>query len=118
MKAIIQTGYGSSEFFELREIEEPINKDNEVLVKVHATAMNAGDVFFMRGDPYMVRLMAGLPKPKNYIPGYDFAGRVVKIGKNVNNLHPGDEVYGSGQGTFAEYVSAKEKNLSPPVRFQ
>lgn len=113
MKAIIQTGYGSPDFFELREIDEPLIKDNEILVKVHSTAINAGDVYFMRGDPYMVRLMAGLPKPKKYIPGYDFAGRVEKVGENVTNFQPGDEVFGGGQSTFAEYVSVKEKNLSP-----
>jgi NADPH:quinone reductase-like Zn-dependent oxidoreductase len=113
MKAIIQTGYGSPDFFELREIEEPKTKDKEILVKVHSAALNAGDVYFMRGDPYMVRFAAGLPKPKKYIPGYDFAGRVESVGKSVTHFQPGDEVYGSEQGTFAEYVSVKEKNLAP-----
>lgn len=66
----------------------------------------------MRGDPLMVRFVAGFPKPKKYVPGYDLAGIVEKVGKNVTQFRPGDEVYGQGQGTFAEYARAKEKNLS------
>jgi NADPH:quinone reductase-like Zn-dependent oxidoreductase len=113
MKAIIQTGYGSPDFFELIEIDKPAVKDNEILVKVQSTAINAGDVYCMRGIPYMVRLTAGLPKPKKYIPGYDVAGIVEKVGKNVTLFGPGDEVFGGGQSTFAEYVSVKEKYLAP-----
>jgi len=113
MKAIFQTGYGSPDFFELREIEKPQNKDNEVLVRVHTAAVNAGDVYCMRGDPRMVRLMAGMPKPKNYIPGYDVAGTVEAVGKKAGQFKAGDEVFGAGQSTFAEYACVKEKNLVP-----
>ena len=113
MKAIVQTGYGSPDFFELREIDKPAIKDNEVLVRVHAAALHAGDVFFMRGVPYMVRLSAGLPRPKNYIPGYDVAGQVEAVGKKVTQFQPGDEVFGAGKSTCAEYVCVKEKNLLP-----
>ncbi len=83
MKAIFQTGYGSPDFFELKEVDKPVIKDYEVLVNVHAAALHAGDLFFMRGVPNMVRLAAGLPRPKNYIPGYDVAGQVEDVGKKV-----------------------------------
>jgi len=111
MKAIVQNGYGSPDFFELREIDTPIVKDNEVLVRVHAAALHAGDVFIMRGVPYMVRLSAGLPRPKNYIPGFDVAGQVEAVGKKVTQFQPGVEVFGAGTHTCAEYVCVKEKNL-------
>ncbi len=106
MKAIIQNGYGSPDVFELKEIEKPAVKDNDVLVRVYATAINAGDYFSMRGSPWLVRASVGFPKPKNYIPGWDAAGRIEAVGKNVKQLQPGDEVFGSCSHAFAEYVSA------------
>ena len=112
MKAIIQTGYGSPDLFELREIDKPVIKDKEILVKVHATALHAGDVYVMRGVPYMVRLFAGLPRPKSYVPGYDVAGQVEEVGKNVKQFQPGEDVFGAGQRTCAEYVCVKEEKLS------
>ena len=112
MKAIVQTGYGSPDNFELRELDKPEIKDNEVLVKIHASSINAGDVYVMRGVPSMVKFTAGMPKPKMYIPGYDLAGVVEKIGSKVTRIKPGDEVYGGAQKTFAEYAKVKEKNLS------
>ena len=111
MKAIFQTGYGSPDFFELKEVDKPVIKDYEVLVNVHAAALHAGDLFFMRGVPNMVRLAAGLPRPKNYIPGYDVAGQVEDVGKKVTQFQPGDMVFGSGQSTCAELVCVKEKNI-------
>jgi NADPH:quinone reductase-like Zn-dependent oxidoreductase len=104
MKAILQTGYGSPDFFELKELGKPVVRDNDVLVRVHAASLHAGDVFLMRGVPYMVRLSTGLPKPKNYIPGYDVAGHVEAVGKNVTQLKPGDEVIGGCKRTCAEFV--------------
>lgn len=106
MKAIVQTGYGSPDFFELKEVDKPELRDNDVLVRVRAAAFHAGDVFMMRGVPYMVRLSAGFPKPRNYIPGYDAAGHVAAVGKNVKHLHPGDEVFGAHKNTCAEFVKA------------
>jgi len=111
MKAIVQTGYGSPDNFELRETAKPVIKDTEVLVKVHAAALHAGDVFFMRGVPKMVRLVAGIPRPKNYIPGYDVAGTVEAVGNKVTQFQAGDEVFGSEQKTCAEYTCVKEKHL-------
>ena len=113
MKAIVQTGYGSPDFFELKEITKPVAKDNDVLVRVHAASLHAGDVFVMRGVPYMVRLSAGLPKPRNYIPGFDAAGYVEAVGKNVTQLQPGDEVFGAHKNTCAEYVCARESRFLP-----
>jgi NADPH:quinone reductase-like Zn-dependent oxidoreductase len=113
MKAIVQTGYGSPDFFELRETSKPVVKDNDVLVRVHAAALHAGDVFFMRGVPYLVRLSAGLPKPKNYIPGFDVAGQVETVGKKVTQLQPGDEVIGACKNTCAEYVCAAASRFVP-----
>ncbi|UCG50768.1 MAG: NAD(P)-dependent alcohol dehydrogenase, partial [Candidatus Latescibacterota bacterium] len=112
MKAIVQTDYGSPDVFELREIDKPTVKDNDVLVRVHAAALHAGDYFTMRGSPYPVRFAAGWPKPRNYVPGYDVAGHVEAVGNNVKRFQPGDEVFGTCKGTCAEYVCAREKDFS------
>jgi len=111
MKAIVQNNYGSPDVFELKEIDKPVGKDNEALVRVHAAALHAGDVFMMRGVPYFTRLVVGFPKPRGYIPGYDAAGHVEAVGKNVKRFQPGDEVYGSFAHTCAEYVCASEDKL-------
>lgn len=111
MKAIVQTGYGSPEAFELREIDKPVAKDDGVLVRVHAAALHAGDVFMMRGVPYFTRLVVGFPRPKGYIPGYDAAGRVEAVGGTVKRFRVGDEVYGSFSHTCAEYALAAENKL-------
>jgi NADPH:quinone reductase-like Zn-dependent oxidoreductase len=111
MKAIVQTGYGSPDHFELVEKDKPVIKNNEILVKVRAAALHGGDLFFMRGIPYMVRFMAGLPRPKNYIPGYDVAGIVEEVGKSVKEFKAGDEVFGAGQRTCAEFTAVKEKTV-------
>jgi len=109
MKAIVQNDYGSPDVFELKEIDKPVvKKEDDVLVRVHAAALHAGDYFIMRGVPYLVRLVAGWPKPKNHVPGYDVAGHVEEIGKNVTRFQPGDEVFGECNGTCAEYVCAAE----------
>ena len=113
MKAIVQNEYGSPDVFELKEIDKPVVKDDDVLVRVHAAALHAGDYFAMRGAPYLVRMSAGWPKPKNYVPGYDVAGHVEAAGKNVEQFQPGDEVFGTCKGTCAEYVCARENNFLP-----
>jgi len=113
MKAIVQNDYGSPDVFELKEIDKPAVKDDSVLVRVHAAALHAGDCFAMRGVPYLVRMSAGWPKPKNYVPGYDLAGHVEAAGKNVEQFQPGDEVFGTCKGTCAEFVCAGENNFLP-----
>jgi NADPH:quinone reductase-like Zn-dependent oxidoreductase len=112
MKAIVQTGYGSPDVLELREMDKPVVKDDKVLVRVHAAAVNAGDYFSMSGSPWLVRMMVGFPKPKNYIPGWDLAGHVEEVGGKVKRFQPGDEVFGSCNHTFAEYASADEDKFA------
>lgn len=113
MKAIGQDGYGSSDVLELMEIEKPVPKDDEVLVRVRAASINSLDWHFMTGLPYMMRLMLGIRGPRAKIRGADLAGEVEAVGKDVTGFKPGDEVYGEGEGTFAEYVCTSEEKLSP-----
>jgi len=117
MKAIVYTEYGPPDVLQLKEVEEPTPKDNEVLVKVHAASVNYPDWACVRGKPFMVRLMgSGLLKPKHKILGADIAGRVEAVGRNVKQFQPGDEVFGDkgawGFGGFAEYVSVPESTLA------
>jgi NADPH:quinone reductase-like Zn-dependent oxidoreductase len=115
MKAIVYTRYGSPDVLELKEVDKPIPKDNEVLIKVHAVSVNAYDWHLLRGEPFIARLYAGLRRPKNTILGEDIAGRVEVVGKNATQFKPGDEVFGdiaaSGSGGFAEYVCSRERLL-------
>jgi NADPH:quinone reductase-like Zn-dependent oxidoreductase len=108
MKAIVQDRYGPPEVLELREIDRPVAGSREVLVRVHAAAVNAYDWHLMRGDPYLARLTLGLGRPKMTIRGRDFAGRVEAIGRDVTRFGPGDEVYGEADGAFAEYVCVRD----------
>ena len=114
MKAIVYTKYGGPEVLQIKEIEKPYPKDDEVLIKVHAVSINDWDWGLLQGD-FINRLLNGLLKPKKKIPGSDIAGRIEAVGKNVNRFKTGDEVYGdlSGHwGGFAEYVCAREKALA------
>ena len=96
MRAIVYHTYGSPDVLELKEVEKPTPKDDEVLVKVHAASVNAADWHIMRGKPFLMRLMGvGLLKPKNKILGSDIAGRVEAVGRNVKQFQPGDEVFGN-----------------------
>jgi NADPH:quinone reductase-like Zn-dependent oxidoreductase len=110
MKAIVQDRYGSPDVLEVGEVDKPVAADNEVLVRVHAAAVNARDWHIMRGDPYLARLVAaewGSSGPKRRIRGSDLAGRVEAVGSGVTRFRPGDEVYGDvreADGAFAEYV--------------
>jgi NADPH:quinone reductase-like Zn-dependent oxidoreductase len=114
VKAIIYTKYGTPDVLHLKEVDKPVPKDNEVLVKVRAASINSWDWDMIRGKPLIVR-MWGLFKPKYKIPGCDIAGIVEAIGKDVKKFKPGDEVYGdlceSRFGAFAEYTCALEKSL-------
>src|SRR5437763_1002498 len=112
MKAIVHTHYGSPDILQLKEVARPTPKEDEVLVKVNAASVNAADWHLMRGKPFLVRLMGfGLLKPKHKILGTDIAGRVEAVGRNVKQFQPGDEVFGSMRGGFAEYVCAREDSL-------
>jgi NADPH:quinone reductase-like Zn-dependent oxidoreductase len=117
MKAIIFTRYGSpSEVLEVKEVEKPTPKDNEVLVKVYASSICWADNAVVNGKPFIARLSSGLLKPKQTTPGIDIAGQIEAVGRNVKQFQPGDEVYGdiyaSGSGAYAEYVSAPENVLA------
>lgn len=115
MKAMIYTQYGSPDVIQFKEVEKPTPKGDEVLIKVHAASVNAGDLRYLRGTPWLFRLASGLRKPRNIFLGADVAGRVEAVGNNVTQFQPGDEVFGdlsaSGRGTFAEYVCASETAL-------
>jgi NADPH:quinone reductase-like Zn-dependent oxidoreductase len=116
MKAIVYERYGSPDVLELKEVEKPTSKDNEVLVKVHAASAGAWDWHVLRADPFLVRLMGGgFLKPKNTILGSEIAGRVEAVGRKVKQFQPGDEVFGDisecDLGGFAEYVCARENAL-------
>ncbi len=113
MKAIVQTRYGSPDVLQLKDVEKPVVKDDEVLVRVHAAAVNIGDWHLLRGVPYVIRLVAGLRAPRREIPGLDIAGQVEAVGGNVQQLRPGDEVFGWCKGAFAEYACAAASNLLP-----
>jgi NADPH:quinone reductase-like Zn-dependent oxidoreductase len=117
MKAIVYEKYGPPEdVLEIKEVEKPTPKDNEVLVKVYAASVNYSDWAFVRGKPFLSRMFTGLLKPKNKILGTDIAGQIEAIGRNVKKFQPGDEVYGEifecGMGGFAEYVSVTENPLA------
>jgi NADPH:quinone reductase-like Zn-dependent oxidoreductase len=116
MKAIVYTEYGSPDVLQLKEVEKPAPKDNEVLVKVHAASANPLDWHFMRGEPFIARMSGGLRKPKHNRLGADVAGRVEAIGANVTQFKPGDEVFGdispTGLGSFAEYACASQDALA------
>ena len=115
IKAIIYEKYGPPDVLQFKEIEKPAPKETEVLVKVHATSLNAYDWHLMRADPFLVRLMGGgLLKPKPTIPGADIAGRVEAVGRGVHQFQPDDAVLGggaNGSGGLAEYVTTPERGL-------
>ena len=115
MKAIVQDRYGSPEVLELKEIDKPEIKDNEVLVRVHAASVNAADWHFMTGRPYIMRMLPspfGLRKPKLRVRGRDLSGQVEAVGRNVTRFSAGDEVYGEADdGCFAVYKSVPEDLL-------
>lgn len=107
MKAISFTRYGSPDVLQFTETEQPAPKEYQVLVKVHAASANPLDWHSMRGAPVLVRLSGGLRKPKDQRLGVDFAGRVEAVGSAVTQFQPGDDVFGRGVGTFAEYAVAR-----------
>lgn len=111
MKAMVYDRYGSLDVLSLREIAVPTIKADEVLVRTRAAGIHIGDCFLMRGSPFPVRLVTGLLRPKYGVPGLDVAGTVEAVGSQVTTLKVGDEVFGSGWGTCAEYVAAKPSHL-------
>jgi NADPH:quinone reductase-like Zn-dependent oxidoreductase len=111
MKAILFHNYGPPEDLRCEEVAIPTPRDNEVLLKVCAASVNPYDWHCMRGTPYFIRIMLGVRKPKETRLGLDVAGRVEAVGKNVTQFQPGDEVFGSCPGAFAEYACAPESSV-------
>jgi len=111
VKAAVYTNYGPPDVVQINDVEKPAPKDNEVLLKVRAASVNPLDWHFMRGMPYPLRLMAGLRKPKDARLGVDVAGQVEAVGRNVTQFKPGDEVFGTSRGAFAEYACTSESTL-------
>lgn len=113
MKAVVYSEYGLPDVLKIEEVEKPVPKENEVLIKVHAVSLNASDWELLTGKPFYTRIW-GLRKPKYRILGSDIAGRIEAVGKNIKQFKPGDEVFGDlfeSWGGLAEYVCAKEDKL-------
>jgi NADPH:quinone reductase-like Zn-dependent oxidoreductase len=112
MQAVVHERYGAPDVLALKTIDRPRLKDDEVLVRVRAAALHVGDCFGVSGAPLLMRLTTGLLKPKRGIPGFDVAGQVESVGKDVTQFRPGDEVFGVANGSCAEYASASEAKLA------
>jgi len=111
MKAIIYTTYGPPEVVQLKEVDKPVPKDNEVLIKIHATTVNRTDCGFRSAEYFIVRFFSGLIRPKNETLGNEFAGKIEAIGKGVKSFSPGDKVFGYNDtkfGAHAEYMVMAE----------
>ena len=112
MKAAVYTRYGSPDVVQITDVEKPVPKDNEVLIKVLAASVNPLDAGLMKGKPHSFRLLLGLRRPRLTRLGVDVAGQVEAAGRNVTRLRPGDEVFGSCRGAFAEYACTAESKLA------
>jgi NADPH:quinone reductase-like Zn-dependent oxidoreductase len=110
MKAFTKSKYGGPEILQLEELDKPVPGANEILIKVVANSANPADWHILRGKPFFARFTSGLLKPKERIPGADFAGIVMEIGRSVTRFKPGDRVFGEtlNGGAFAEYTAAPE----------
>ncbi len=114
MKAIVYTKYGSPDVLQLKEVAKPTPKDNEVLIKIHATTVNRTDCATVRAKPFFMRIVTGLFKPKKSIPGTEFAGEVAVVGKSVSSLKVGDRVFGfddEGLESYAQYLTIQEDKV-------
>ena len=110
MKAIIADRYGTPDVLELRDVDQPVPMDDQVLVRVHASSVNPADWYRVLG-PFFVRPSSGLRRPKNAAVGTDLAGRVEVVGNDVTEFQPGDEVFGTTLGAWAEYAPARHVRL-------
>jgi NADPH:quinone reductase-like Zn-dependent oxidoreductase len=113
MKAVVHTEYGAPEVLRLESIDRPAPQGQQVLVRIHAAAVNPLDWHFMHGTPYVVRFMSGWTGPKDPVLGLDLAGDVVAVGPEVTKFKVGDAVFGIGPTAFAEYSLAAERRLAP-----
>jgi len=111
MKAVTRTTFGSPEVLEIKSIENPVPKDDEVLIRVYATTVNRTDCGILTGKPYLIRAFVGFSKPRHLVPGTDFAGQIEALGKNVSDFKVGDKVFGlydEGLQSQAEYMTIRE----------
>jgi NADPH:quinone reductase-like Zn-dependent oxidoreductase len=116
MKAIAHHRFGLRDGLELREVDTPALTDDGVLVRVRASSVNPAEWFVVTGRPYLARPAMGLRRPKDLVPGADFAGTVEAVGSAVTGLRPGDAVFGgSGSGTLAEYLCVRETVVPKPA---
>lgn len=114
MKAIVQTGYGGTEVLEFTgDAGQPSVRGDQVLIQVRAAGVDRGVWHLMTGLPYLIRLAMGLRRPRRPVPGMDVAGVVLGVGEGVSGFRPGDEVFGTGIGAYAEVAVASEKKLAP-----
>lgn len=114
MRAVVQGRYGGPDTLRLQHLPVPTPADDEVLVEVHAAGVDRGTEHLMTGRPWLIRIAGyGLRRPRQPVPGLDVAGRVVAVGAAVSRFRPGDEVFGTARGSFAEYAVAAESALAP-----
>jgi NADPH:quinone reductase-like Zn-dependent oxidoreductase len=111
MRAIVQDRYGPPDVLQLREVDTPAIGDSDVLLRVQAAGIHQGDWHFMTGIPYVMRLGTGMRKPKSRVRGTDVAARVEAVGSSVTRFRPGDDVFGTCSGAFAELACANEETL-------
>jgi NADPH:quinone reductase-like Zn-dependent oxidoreductase len=108
MKAVVYCDYGTPDVLRIADVARPTPGDDELLVKIHAVAINPLDWHYLRGTPYIMRLDTGLRKPRVTRLGVDYSGTVEAVGRNVTHFQPGDEVFGGRNGALAEYITARE----------
>jgi len=113
MKAIVQDSYGTADVLELEDIDKPMAGSGDVLIRVHAASAFIGDWHVMTGLPYLIRMVSGLREPKTRVRGQDVAGSVEAVGTDGTRFELGDEVFGTCNGSFAEYATARTEKIAP-----
>ena len=113
MKAIVQDRYGSADILELKDVDKPVIREDELLLQVRAAGVGPDVWHLMTGQPYLVRLALGLRAPRTPVSGQDVAGVVAAVGRDATGFRVGDEVFGTCRGSFAEYAKARPDKCAP-----